>query len=135
MVPEIWAYSIVDQLVALKEYTSLQEIQYNVRYIHTVLIVHNYFAPRGVVNNLISESSYCSAHALGHTHINDITGPPAGLTWADSNASSQWHTVVSSYTPGTFFVVNPSYRGHCIVYDCSNKYTLERIKFIQVRLD
>ena len=68
---------------ALKEYSSLQHNHYNARYIHTVLIVHNYFAPRGVVNVLISESSYCSAHALGHTHINDITGPAAGLAWAD----------------------------------------------------
>ena len=67
----------------LKEYSSLQDNQYNVRYIHIVLIVHNYFAPRGVVNVVISESSYCSAHALGHTHINDITGPAAGLAWAD----------------------------------------------------
>ena len=44
--------------LALKEYSSLQDSPYNVRYIHTVLIVHNYFAPRGVVNVLISESSY-----------------------------------------------------------------------------
>ena len=29
----------------LKEYSSLQENPYNVRYIHTVLIVHIYFAP------------------------------------------------------------------------------------------
>ena len=74
---------ITDLETPLKEYSSLQENQYNVRYIHTVLIVHNYFAPRGVVNVLISESSYCSAHALGHTHINDVTGPAAGLNWAD----------------------------------------------------
>ena len=67
----------------LKEYSSLQDNHYNARYIHTVLIVHNYFAPRGIVNILTSESSYCSAHALGHTHINDITGPAAGLAWAD----------------------------------------------------
>ena len=73
----------VDGRTVLKEYSSLQDNQYNVRYIHTVLIVHNYFAPRGVVNVVISESSYCSAHALGHTHINDITGPAAGLAWAD----------------------------------------------------
>ena len=45
----------------LKEYSSLQDNPYNVRCIHTVLIVHNYFAPRGVVNVLISESSYCTA--------------------------------------------------------------------------
>ena len=32
----------------LKEYSSLQENPYNVRYIHTVLIVHIYFAPWGV---------------------------------------------------------------------------------------
>ena len=42
----------------LKEYSSQQDNPYNVRYIHTVLIVHNYFAPWGVVNVLISESSY-----------------------------------------------------------------------------
>ena len=35
---------------ALKEYSSLQENPYNVRYIHTVLIVHIYFAPCGVDN-------------------------------------------------------------------------------------
>ena len=35
---------------ALKEYSSLQENPYNVRYIHTVLIVHIYFAPWGVDN-------------------------------------------------------------------------------------
>ena len=34
----------------LKEYSSLQENPYNVRYIHTVLIVHIYFAPWGVDN-------------------------------------------------------------------------------------
>ena len=45
----------------LKEYSSLQDNPYNVRFIHTVLIVHNYFAPRGVDNVLISESSYCTA--------------------------------------------------------------------------
>ena len=76
-------YMDVMELELLKEYSSLQDNHYNARYIHTVLIVHNYFAPRGVVNVLISESSYCSAHALGHTHINDITGPAAGLAWAD----------------------------------------------------
>ena len=32
----------------LKEYSSLQENPYNVRYIHTVLIVIIYFAPWGV---------------------------------------------------------------------------------------
>ena len=46
---------------SLKEYSSLQDNPYNVRCIHTELIVHNYFAPRGVVNILISESSYCTA--------------------------------------------------------------------------
>ena len=46
---------------SLKEYSSLQDNPYNVRFIHTVLIVHNYFAPRGVDNVLISESSYCTA--------------------------------------------------------------------------
>ena len=45
----------------LKEYSSLQDNPYNVRCIHTVLIVHNYFAPRGVVNVLISETIYCTA--------------------------------------------------------------------------
>ena len=35
---------------ALKEYSSLQENPYNVRYIHTVLIVHIYIAPLGVDN-------------------------------------------------------------------------------------
>ena len=40
----------------LKEYSSLQDNPYNVRFIHTVLIVHNYFAPRGVDSVLISES-------------------------------------------------------------------------------
>ena len=44
--------------IDLKEYSSLQDNPYNVRFIHTVLIVHNYFAPRGVDNVLISESSY-----------------------------------------------------------------------------
>ncbi len=34
----------------LKEYSSLQANPYNVRYSHTVLIVHIYFAPRGVDN-------------------------------------------------------------------------------------
>ena len=34
----------------LKEYSSLQENPYNVRYSHTVLIVHIYFAPWGVDN-------------------------------------------------------------------------------------
>ena len=29
----------------LKEYSSLQDNPYNVTFIHTVLIVHNYFAP------------------------------------------------------------------------------------------
>ena len=48
----------------LKEYSSLQDNPYNVRFIHTGLIVHNYFAPRGVVNVLISESNYCTACAL-----------------------------------------------------------------------
>ena len=43
-------------LSLLKEYSSLQDNPYNVRFIHTVLIVHNYFAPRGVDNVLISES-------------------------------------------------------------------------------
>ena len=45
----------------LKEYSSLQDNPHNVRFIHTVLIVHNYFAPWGVDNVLISESSYCTA--------------------------------------------------------------------------
>ncbi len=48
MVAEIWVSvisSFVDQLVALKEYSSLQENPYHVRYIHTVLIIHIYFAP------------------------------------------------------------------------------------------
>ena len=33
-----------------KTYSSLQENPYNVRYIHTVFIVHIYFAPWGVDN-------------------------------------------------------------------------------------
>ena len=36
----------------LNEYSSLQDKPYNVRFIHTVLIGHNYFAPRGVDNVL-----------------------------------------------------------------------------------
>ena len=48
----------------LKEYSSLQDNPYNVRCIHTGLIVRNYFAPWGVVNVLISESNYCTACAL-----------------------------------------------------------------------
>ena len=52
---------ILSCLSALKEYSSLQDNTYNVRCIHTVLIVHNYFVPRGVVNVLISESNYCTA--------------------------------------------------------------------------
>ena len=39
-----------DCFTVLKEYSSLQENPYNVRYIHTVLIVHIYFAPWGVDN-------------------------------------------------------------------------------------
>ena len=39
---------------------------------------------------------------LAHTHINDITGPAAGLI---SHVSSEWHTVISSYTPGKCFLV------------------------------
>ena len=34
----------------LKEYSSLQENPYIVRYIHTVLIIHIYFAPQAVDN-------------------------------------------------------------------------------------
>ena len=34
----------------LKEYSSLQENPYNVRYIHNVLIIHIYFAPQAVDN-------------------------------------------------------------------------------------
>ena len=34
----------------LKEYSSLQENPYNVRYIHTVLIIHIEFAPQVVDN-------------------------------------------------------------------------------------
>ena len=34
----------------LKEYSILQENPYTVRYIHTVLVVHIYFAPWGVDN-------------------------------------------------------------------------------------
>ena len=42
-------------------------------------------------------------------YINDITGPAAGLI---SYVSSEWHTVISSYTPGKcFFGVNPFYNG------------------------
>ena len=89
-------YGMLSQLFfLLKEYSSLQENPYNVRYIHNVLIIHIYFAPQAVDNVLNSVSIYCSAHALGHTHIDDITGPAAGLI---SYVSSQWHTVVSSYT-------------------------------------
>ena len=33
---------------ALNEYSSLQENPYNVRYSHTVLIIHIYFAPQAV---------------------------------------------------------------------------------------
>ena len=40
----------------LKEYSSLQDNPYNVRFIYAVLIVHNYFAPRGVDSVLISDS-------------------------------------------------------------------------------
>ena len=47
---------IFESKVTLKEYSSLQDNLYNVRFIHTVLIVHNDFAPRGVDNVLISES-------------------------------------------------------------------------------
>ena len=42
--------SVINLSPALKEYSSLQENPYNVRYIHTVLIVHIYFAPCGVDN-------------------------------------------------------------------------------------
>ena len=38
------------RITPLKEYSSLQENPYNVRYIHTVLIVHIYFAPCEVDN-------------------------------------------------------------------------------------
>ena len=43
-------YEIINDFVktTLKEYSSLQENPYNVRYIHTVLIVIIYFAPWGV---------------------------------------------------------------------------------------
>ena len=34
----------------LKEYSSLQENPYHVRYIHNVLIIHIYFAPQAVDN-------------------------------------------------------------------------------------
>ena len=37
--------NVTRDIVQLKEYSSLQENPYNVRYIHTVLIVHIYFAP------------------------------------------------------------------------------------------
>ena len=53
-------FSIVSFLF-LKEYSSLQDNPYNVRCIPTVLIVHNYFPPQGVVNVLISESNNCTA--------------------------------------------------------------------------
>ena len=49
---------------ALKEYSSLQANPYTVRFIHTVLIVHTYFAPWGVDNVLISESIYYTACPL-----------------------------------------------------------------------
>ena len=48
-------YARDSQHCKLKEYSSLQDNPYNVRFIYTVLIVHNYFAPRGVDNVLISE--------------------------------------------------------------------------------
>ena len=57
-------FAPIHRLRALKEYSSLQDNPYNVTFIHTVLIVHNYFAPRGVDNVLISESIYCTACPL-----------------------------------------------------------------------
>ena len=80
----------------LKEYSSLQENQYNVRYIHTVLIVHVYFAPRAVVM-LKQCIKLLQCIALWpwklpswNTSINDVTGPAAGPI---SYVSSQWYTV------------------------------------------
>ena len=43
-------FSVILLAAQLKEYSSLQENPYNVRYIHTVLIIHIYFAPQAVGN-------------------------------------------------------------------------------------
>ena len=56
MTPEIkyregrkWRECSIRQHI-LKEYSSLQDNPYNVRYIHNVLIIHIYFAPQAVDN-------------------------------------------------------------------------------------
>ena len=55
-------------------------------------------------------------HLATRTHMNDITGPAIRLI---SYVSSQWHTVVSSYTPGNCIGVNPFYNG--VLYSLQKK--------------
>ena len=72
--------------------------------IDTVLLIHIYIAPQSV-DNVQTVFQVTAVYMLLATHIgpiNDIKGPAAGLIRYRPGLCvySQWHTVVSSYTPG-----------------------------------
>ena len=96
-------------MIHLKEYSSLQENPYSVRYIHNVLSINICFAPHG--------SGQCLKQYIKLLQCTctwpHITGPAAGLI---SYVSSQWFHFTHM---GNVFNVNPFYNG--VLYSLRQK--------------